>query len=79
MTLELSPQELDSALWKKLASHFTDKLALARRQNDNDLEEIRTYKMRGKIAAYKELLGLDPAMSTTDREASGVEKTGDVK
>lgn len=71
-TFELTPQELDSALWKKLEGHFKGRLAMYRRQNDSMQGIEETSKLRGKIAATKELLGLNPAMETTDREAGGV-------
>lgn len=70
-TFELTRQELDSALWKKLEKHFGKRLSLARRMNDGDLDERSTQLQRGRIKAYKEILGLNPDAKTADREASG--------
>ena len=69
---ELTPQERDSALWKKLKEHYEGKLSVRRLQNDGDKDEIETSRLRGRIAEIKELLGLDaPAITTNDREAAG--------
>ena len=71
MSLELTNQERDSALWKKITAHFEERLQVLRKKNDGALSEIETARLRGHIAATKELLGFnDPAITITDREAS---------
>jgi hypothetical protein len=71
MSFELSNQELDSALWQKITGHLESRLEVARKRNDGDLSEFDTARLRGRIEAYKELLGFnDPAITITDREAS---------
>lgn len=69
---ELTAQEKDSALWKKLKAHFEERLDVLRIQNDGDKSAEETAKLRGKIAFAKELLGLDaPAITASDRKAGG--------
>ena len=55
---ELTNQEKDSALWKKLTAHFEGRLQVYRTNNDSNLNVEDTAKLRGKIAATKELLAL---------------------
>ena len=66
---ELNALEKDSAVWKKLRTYMEKRLEVNRKQNDAALSVEETARLRGKIAAYKELLGIDPAINTTDREA----------
>lgn len=60
MRFELTPEELNSALWKKLRAHYENKLNITRRVNDqhNSIEE--TANCRGRLFTQKELLRLDP-------------------
>ena len=48
-----------SPLWLKLKKHLEDQVAKAREQNDKIMTEPETAALRGKIAAYKQLLKLD--------------------
>lgn len=53
--------DLDSRTWKRLRAHLEGQLHKARRQNDNDIDPIRTAKLRGRILVIKDLLALgDP-------------------
>lgn len=68
---ELTTQERDTALWKKLKAQIEERLKTARRMNDGDLDERSTQVVRGRIKAYKEILGYDPDARAADREAGG--------
>lgn len=48
--------ERDSALWKKVEALANEKIDSLRKRNDGDLSEIETVRLRGRIAAWKELL-----------------------
>ena len=56
---ELTMGERMSPLWLKLKKHLEDQVAKAREQNDKIMTEPETAALRGKIAAYKQLLKLD--------------------
>lgn len=56
MSLELTPADRNSALWQKIHIHLTDRLESLRRQNDNDLDERKTARVRGRIAEAKLML-----------------------
>jgi len=58
--MELTTEELNSNLWKKIKAHHEAKLQALRRLNDIHQPESDTQITRGKIAAHKELLRLDP-------------------
>ena len=50
------------------------RLKVAHQRNEGALDIDETNRVRGRIAALKELLGLDTsAINTTVREAGGVE------
>lgn len=55
---ELTKQERESSVWKKLEAHYKGRLELRRTQNDGDKSAEETAKLRGRIAEIKELLGL---------------------
>ena len=55
----LTASERQSALWLKLLAHLQDKLAAARKQNDGDHPETKTYKLRGQISTLQALIDLD--------------------
>jgi hypothetical protein len=62
----LAPSELRTSTWRRLEEHLNARLASLRAQNDNDLDEAKTAKLRGRIAEVINLLALgssqDPAM-----------------
>lgn len=57
MTLE--PHELKSPLWAKLREHMERRIAQQRERNDQNLSELETAKVRGRIAEAKEFLLLE--------------------
>ena len=54
--MELTPEELNSALWKKIRAHHESKLQYLRKLNDHNGPDFETYTIRGKIATHKEFL-----------------------
>lgn len=54
----LTPGDLTSPTWNKLERHFEARIADLREQNDADLDDLATTKIRAKIATYMELLRL---------------------
>lgn len=57
--LRIEPGERNSPLWQKLKAAYEQRLVQLREENDGDLLPDHTAKVRGKIAAVKELLELD--------------------
>lgn len=56
-------------MWQKLESHLNARIDLMRCQNDGDLNEIATARLRGRIKELKDLLDAanpPPAISDTD-------------
>ena len=67
--MKLTPQDLQSAVWLKLEAYLNERLAALRAQNDGELDEVATARLRGRIAATKELLALGkpgPAQAEPD-------------
>jgi len=58
--MELTQEELNSALMQKLKAHFEEKLKHFRRQNDQPRIYEETVAIRAKISACKDFLKLDP-------------------
>ena len=56
---KLTEYEAHQSSWAKIKTHLNDQLRIFREQNDNDLDEIKTAKIRGKISLIKELLAAD--------------------
>lgn len=58
--MKIEPHERSNPVWVKLREHFERRLDIERKKNDSvTLDAEQTAFMRGKIAALKELLGLD--------------------
>lgn len=61
----LTRDERMSPLWHKLHAHMAGQVEVLRVMNDADRDEVETARLRGRIAAYKELMALnneiDPA------------------
>ena len=57
-SFSLTPEERNSALWKKLELHIQERMDMFRKQNDMTMPEVETAKLRGKIAFAKELIAL---------------------
>lgn len=54
---KLSQPERMSGVWRRLEEKINKMLEEARVRNDDTLDQLETQKIRGKIAAYKEILG----------------------
>ncbi len=70
--IELTAEDRGSALWRKLVEHYTERLESLRVRNDGDLDDVRTARVRGRIAECKELLALsadEPVQAGTDFES----------
>jgi hypothetical protein len=68
--MTLTPQDLQSATWRKLETHLIERLSALRAQNDGDLDPVATAKNRGRIAICKELLALGkPGLTTAEADA----------
>lgn len=57
--MNLSPIEAQSLIWLKIKKHMTERLEVLRAKNDGDLDTTETARLRGRIAALKELIALD--------------------
>jgi hypothetical protein len=68
--LKLEPHELESAVAKKLAACYEQKLEICRKQNDGNLDTESTVRLRGRIAEIKALLSI---VSPEDTSNSGAE------
>ena len=64
----LERHERDHALWKKIEEILTYRLETYRKQNDAQLDERQTDRLRGRIAELKDLLalGADPREDAID-------------
>lgn len=62
----LSREEKNSRLWMRLMSHFEERLALLRSQNDGDRSEMETAKIRGSIAEIKQFIALNSDLPIID-------------
>ena len=56
--IKITQVEQQSSTWKKIENHLEERLQDLREQNDNDLTEIETQKIRGSIAEVKRILEL---------------------
>ncbi len=57
-TARLTAAETNSPLWSELSQFLAKRLSVLRAENDNDIDPIKTARLRGKIAFAKELLAL---------------------
>lgn len=57
--MRLDKLESQSAVWLKLKEHIEERLIQLRMQNDGDLSDIETARLRGRVAMCKELLALE--------------------
>lgn len=57
--MKLSADESRSALWLKIKEYLEQRLAEHRLKNDNNLNEIDTARLRGRIAEDLKLLEMD--------------------
>lgn len=56
--LKLDRNDLESSLWKRLQAHYEERLRVLRAQNDGDMDDKQTARMRGRIAEIKGFLVL---------------------
>ena len=54
----LTQHEQQDPVWMKLKDHLEKKLTDLRKQNDSDMPEDKTIKLRGRIFELKKLLDL---------------------
>ena len=66
--MRLTEHELASPLWEKLNKHWEDRLAQLRLENEKNLSEIDTARLRGKIAEVKLAQSLGSLKPETDVE-----------
>lgn len=64
----LTNSERQSGLWMRLETHFKDRVERLRKQNDGDLNEIQTAKLRGQIATFEALLLLGKDMPPIEED-----------
>jgi hypothetical protein len=55
--MKLTETDKQSLTWVKIEREITERLTIARAKNDGDLTAQETDRLRGTIAAYKEVLG----------------------
>lgn len=61
----LTQSERDSPLWRKLMAYWESQLSLLRIQNDGQLPDMETAKLRGQIARLKATMSLDKELPHT--------------
>ena len=54
----LTPRELQDPVWLKLKAYYELRLVDLKKQNDADLPQDQTAKLRGRIAEVKKLLDI---------------------
>ncbi len=56
--MKLTEHELASPLWRKLKEHWEARMEQLRSENDKNLNEIETARLRGRIAEVKASLDI---------------------
>ena len=56
--MNLTRLEQSSSVWLKLQAHVNERIDTLRSQNDGELSEVVTAKLRGRIAELKQILAL---------------------
>lgn len=69
--LILTAEERRSSLWLKLMAHWLERLESTRKQNESDLPEVQTAKLRGRIAELNACIGLNEENPTLISAARG--------
>ena len=75
--LLLNAAEKNNLLWKKLKSHYEEKLEACRKQNDGELDPIQTAKLRGRIVEIKSFLALEnppPSLKAGEEQSPPAEE-----
>lgn len=57
--MTLTEHELAHPLWLKLKEHCEKRLETLRKENERDLNEVKTAKLRGRIAEVNGFLSLE--------------------
>lgn len=64
---ELTLADFHSATWQKMKKHLQSQLESYRKENDGNLDNDKTQRVRGRIAEVKRLLALeDPTPKVMD-------------
>jgi hypothetical protein len=63
---KLLPRERNDALWIKIKTMVEVEIDTLRRKNDATSTDLQTEKLRGRIAALKDLLAIGEEQETTD-------------
>jgi len=67
----LAREDFNTRTWERVEALLRARLQTYRELNDSNLDEVKTAKVRGRIAEIKDLLALpkaDPASSGTGNE-----------
>lgn len=56
--MKLTEHESQTAVWLKLEAYFKEQLESLRCQNDGDLSELDTSRIRGKLSLLKQIIAL---------------------
>lgn len=64
----LDAVDRQSLTWTKLREHYESRLNTLRRQNDGDLDERQTAKLRGRIAEVKAMIALGDEAQKIEQE-----------
>lgn len=54
--MKLTNTERSSSSWLKIKDEINERIGLLRVKNDGDLSEVETARLRGRIAALKDLV-----------------------
>lgn len=67
--MKLSEHESQTAVWLKLEAYFKEQLESLRCQNDGDLSELDTARLRGKLSLLKTILSVAEKQEAVQAEA----------
>lgn len=56
--MTLTKQERNDPLWLKLKAEYESRLAQLRKDNDKDMSETETAKLRGRIAELRRIIDM---------------------
>lgn len=64
--------DFTSPTWHAIERHANAQIDTLRKKNDSPtMDALRTAELRGRIAAWKELLALDPSAQAQPADAGG--------
>lgn len=64
--IAFTAQDKQTIQWAKMQEYWTQQLAQLRSQNDHDMPEVATAKLRGRIQQIKAFLSMDEEMPKID-------------